>query len=295
MCFRLSRGKLEKRLETGAHVVVKTHEWTGLISPKTFDEAKELFSHLDWTGIGWRFLRISRIIMVNSVWFSIFWSWNLNLFWAVFWWCHIRQNQRCWFVKWPWWDLTRRDVSRGHVVVSVRENFDADPDWMKLRAEGLKWTPKLQSFYSECIHDKLEFRYPYVSTQIWGSHPFFWYKHFQCSSYIYIYMYWKVCTGSRADTFDDVRLNPKLRPRKVATHEIHFEELVAYDKALTTTNCEKLWSVWPFRIFWLLWLIEFIIRVFPFIRECTIGSAATFPHRITCWDCASPIHLDRFP
>ena len=67
MCFRLSRGKLEKRLETGAHVVVKTHEWTGLISPKTFDEAKELFSHLDWTGIGWRFLRISRIIMVNSV------------------------------------------------------------------------------------------------------------------------------------------------------------------------------------------------------------------------------------
>ena len=43
-CFRLSRGKLEKRLETGAHVVVKTHEWTGLISPKTFDDAKELFS-----------------------------------------------------------------------------------------------------------------------------------------------------------------------------------------------------------------------------------------------------------
>lgn len=42
--FRLSRGKLEKRLETGAHVVVKTHEWTGLISPKTFDDAKELFS-----------------------------------------------------------------------------------------------------------------------------------------------------------------------------------------------------------------------------------------------------------
>lgn len=60
---QLSRGKLEKRLETGAHVVVKTHEWTGLISPKTFDDAKELFSH---------------------------------------------------------------------VVVSVRENFDADPAWMNV-------------------------------------------------------------------------------------------------------------------------------------------------------------------
>ncbi|CAK9079085.1 unnamed protein product [Durusdinium trenchii] len=60
---RLSREKLQKRLETGAHVVVKTHEWTGLISPKTFEEVKEVFSH---------------------------------------------------------------------VVVSVRENFDADPAWMSV-------------------------------------------------------------------------------------------------------------------------------------------------------------------
>eukprot|EP00913_Durusdinium_trenchii_P011270 g10583.t1 len=66
---RLSREKLQKRLETGAHVVVKTHEWTGLISPKTFEEVKEVFSH---------------------------------------------------------------------VVVSVRENFDADPAWMKLGANPIK-------------------------------------------------------------------------------------------------------------------------------------------------------------
>ena len=192
VCFRLSRGKLEKRLETGAHVVVKTHEWTGLISPKTFDEAKELFSHLDSTGIGWRFLRILRIIMVNSVWFSIFWSWNLNLFWAVFWWCHIRQNQRCWFVKWPWWDLTRRDVSRGHVVVSVRENFDADPDWMKLRAEGLKWTPKLQSFYSECIHDKLWIPVSLCIHSNLGFTSFFLVQALSVFKYIYILkdLYW---------------------------------------------------------------------------------------------------------
>lgn len=64
-----------------------------------------------------------------------------------------------------------------------------------------------------------ESRYPYVSTQIRGSHSF------SCTS---------TSTYFRADTFGDlVPLNPKLRPRKVATHEIHFEELVAYDKAFT--------------------------------------------------------------
>ena len=42
--MRLSRAKLEKRLETGAHVLVKSHEWTGLISRETFEEAKGLFS-----------------------------------------------------------------------------------------------------------------------------------------------------------------------------------------------------------------------------------------------------------
>eukprot|EP00437_Effrenium_voratum_P021603 CAMPEP_0181411144 /NCGR_PEP_ID=MMETSP1110-20121109/7716_1 /TAXON_ID=174948 /ORGANISM="Symbiodinium sp., Strain CCMP421" /LENGTH=268 /DNA_ID=CAMNT_0023533739 /DNA_START=12 /DNA_END=818 /DNA_ORIENTATION=- len=43
---QLSREKLEKRLETGAHVLVKTHEWTGEITPAMFDQAAELFTHV---------------------------------------------------------------------------------------------------------------------------------------------------------------------------------------------------------------------------------------------------------
>lgn len=32
--------------ETGAHVLVKTHEWTGEITPAMFDQAAELFTHV---------------------------------------------------------------------------------------------------------------------------------------------------------------------------------------------------------------------------------------------------------
>lgn len=110
-CFRLSRGKLEKRLETGAHVVVKTHEWTGLISPKTFDEAKELFSHSDWTGIWWRFFWICDMwsIRYDSK-YSWLDSWTLIIMIVLgrFGDVTMGETKRFFFVKRPWWDLTQR-------------------------------------------------------------------------------------------------------------------------------------------------------------------------------------------
>lgn len=43
---RLSQEKLARRLTTGAHVVVKTHEWTDNISPAEFERAAALFTHV---------------------------------------------------------------------------------------------------------------------------------------------------------------------------------------------------------------------------------------------------------
>lgn len=159
-CFRLSRGKLEKRLETGAHVVVKTHEWTGLISPKTFDEAKELFSHLDWTGIWWRFFWICD--MCSSRYDSKYsWldSWTLIIMIVLGRFGDVTKGETKSVFLWNGHGgtSTSGDVSGGHVVVSVRENFDADPAWMKLRAEGWKWSPQITEFlfHGGCIHGKL--------------------------------------------------------------------------------------------------------------------------------------------
>lgn len=42
----LTREKLEHRLITGAHVVVKTHEWTPHISEERFEELRPLFTHV---------------------------------------------------------------------------------------------------------------------------------------------------------------------------------------------------------------------------------------------------------
>ncbi|CAE7944484.1 unnamed protein product, partial [Symbiodinium sp. KB8] len=42
----LDRSKIQHRLETGAHVVIKTHEWTGEMSKASFDEVSPLFTHV---------------------------------------------------------------------------------------------------------------------------------------------------------------------------------------------------------------------------------------------------------
>ncbi|CAE7748608.1 unnamed protein product [Symbiodinium sp. CCMP2456] len=42
----LDRSKLQHRLETGAHVVIKTHEWTGEMSKSSFDEVSPMFTHV---------------------------------------------------------------------------------------------------------------------------------------------------------------------------------------------------------------------------------------------------------
>lgn len=43
---RLTPEKIQKRLETGAHVLIKTHEWTDSLRPAEFDRVKPLFSHV---------------------------------------------------------------------------------------------------------------------------------------------------------------------------------------------------------------------------------------------------------
>lgn len=42
----LDRSKIQHRLETGAHVVIKTHEWTGEMSKASFDEVSPMFTHM---------------------------------------------------------------------------------------------------------------------------------------------------------------------------------------------------------------------------------------------------------
>merc|ERR1739845_252341 len=42
----LSKAKLEQRLQTGAHVVVKTHEWTDNISRAEFEQVAPMFTHV---------------------------------------------------------------------------------------------------------------------------------------------------------------------------------------------------------------------------------------------------------
>eukprot|EP00747_Dinoflagellata_sp_TGD_P049671 gnl/TRDRNA2_/TRDRNA2_146317_c0_seq2.p1 gnl/TRDRNA2_/TRDRNA2_146317_c0~~gnl/TRDRNA2_/TRDRNA2_146317_c0_seq2.p1 ORF type:complete len:190 (-),score=18.14 gnl/TRDRNA2_/TRDRNA2_146317_c0_seq2:22-591(-) len=43
---KITAEKIKKRLETGAHVVVKTHEWTPHISRAEFDELLPVFTHV---------------------------------------------------------------------------------------------------------------------------------------------------------------------------------------------------------------------------------------------------------
>jgi len=43
---RPSPAKIQERLQTGAHVLIKTHEWTGEMSQRDFDEVRPLFSHV---------------------------------------------------------------------------------------------------------------------------------------------------------------------------------------------------------------------------------------------------------
>lgn len=237
VCFRLSRGKLEKRLETGAHVVVKTHEWTGLISPKTFDEAKELFSHLDWTGIWWRFFWICDMwsIRYDSK-YSWLDSWTLIIMIVLgrfgdvtmgetksFFLCEtamVGPHTAETFLEVMWW------WASGRTLMQIQ------PGWSSELRVGNE-PPKLQSCYGGCIRDKLWIPvFQYVSTQIWGSHPFFLYKYLLS---IILYTEGFVLWATLGPTLLVIFFPwiPKLRPRKVATHQIHFEELVAYDKAFT--------------------------------------------------------------
>lgn len=43
---RLTPEKIEHRLSTGAHVLLKTHEWTGEISPADFKKVAPMFTHV---------------------------------------------------------------------------------------------------------------------------------------------------------------------------------------------------------------------------------------------------------
>ena len=100
--------------------------------------------------------------------------------------------------------------SSGHVVVSVRENFDADPAWMKLRHANLTCVTGSSAIV--------------LTRQLMASNRTL--KYFN-EHQLVIYLVINIGDFVSGCCF----LQCWQLPRNVATHLIHFEELVAYDKA----------------------------------------------------------------
>ena len=109
--------------------------------------------------------------------------WLSWLFWAVLVMSQRAKPKGFFFVKRPWWDLTQRrrfwrscgGERQGELW--CRSSLDEAQSW------GLEMNPPNYRVAMVGVSMvNFESRYPYVSTQIWGSHPF-------------------VLSNSRADTF----------------------------------------------------------------------------------------------